>query len=402
MVAQVIMPQGGQDIEKGTIVRWHRRAGQPVRKGDVVCEVETEKTVIEVTAPQDGVVLRTFFAEGEEANVFSVIAVVGDPGEAIPEGLVPSEPAAISVEKASREEGQARPAAARAGTGDGKLRVSPKARQLAQERGVALEGITGTGPQGSITAEDVVAAAERPSRGRPPEEAAADHGRLAPMSKVAKVTARRMLLSKQSIPHFYVTVSVDMTAAKKYRSDFNSRLPDPDTDGISITDLITRACVLALREYPQLNSMVKDEGNLILWDDLNVGIATATDAGLVVPVVEGADALSLAELAKRRRQVVAAAREGRQISVAPARFTISNMGMYGVDNFLAIINPPEAAILSVSSVKPTVVPAEDGSLQVRDMMNATLSLDHRVGDGVLAARFLNSVRTLLEEPAKLG
>jgi pyruvate dehydrogenase E2 component (dihydrolipoamide acetyltransferase) len=401
MVAQVIMPQGGQDIEKGTIVRWHRKAGEPVRKGDLVCEVETEKTVLEVTAPQDGVVLRTFFAEGEEAKVFSVIAVVGDPGEAIPDTLVPSK-VAVSGGKASREEGQARPAAARAGTGDGKIRVSPKARQLALERGVALDGITGTGPQGSITAEDVLAAAERLSSGRPPEEAAADHGRLAPMSKVAKVTARRMLLSKQSIPHFYVTVAVDMTAAKKYRSDFNRRLPNADTDGISLTDLITRACVLALREFPQLNSTVKDEGNLIRWDDLNVGIAAATDAGLVVPVVEGADALSLAELAKRTRQVVAAAREGRQISVASARFTISNMGMYGVDNFLAIINPPEAAILSVSSVKPTVIPAENGSIQVRDMMNATLSMDHRVGDGVLAARFLSFVRALLEDPAKLG
>lgn len=402
MVVQVIMPQGGQDIEKGTIVRWHRKVGEPVRKGDVVCEVETEKTVIEVTAPQDGVVLRTFFAEGEEAKVFSVIAVVGNPGEAIPDALVPSKPPSSGVEKASPEEGQARPAAARAGTGDGKIRVSPKARQLALERGVALDGITGTGPQGSITAEDVLAAAERLARGRTPEEAAADHGRLAPMSKVAKVTARRMLLSKQSIPHFYVTVAVDMTAAKSYRSDLNSRLPNADTDGISLTDLITRACVLGLREFPQLNSTVKDEGNLIRWDDLNVGIAAATDAGLVVPVVEGADALSLAELAKRTRQVVAAAREGRQISVAPARFTISNMGMHGVDNFLAIINPPEAAILSVSSVKPTVVPAEDGSIQVRDIMNATLSMDHRVGDGVLAARFLNFVRALLEEPAKLG
>lgn len=402
MVAQVIMPQGGQDIEKGTIVRWHRKAGEPVRKGDVVCEVETEKTVLEVTAPQDGVMLRTFFAEGEEAKVFSVIAVVGNPGEAIPDALVPSKMAVSAVEKASPEEGQARPAAARAGTGDGKIRMSPKARQLAQERGVALDGITGTGPQGSITAEDVLAAAERLSSGRPPEEAAVDHGRLAPMSKVAKVTARRMLLSKQSIPHFYVTVAVDMTAAKSYRSDFNSRLPNADTDGISLTDLITRACVLALREFPQLNSMVRDEGNLILWDDLNVGIAAATDAGLVVPVVEGADGLSLAELAKRTRQVVAAAREGRQVSVAPARFTISNMGMHGVDNFIAIINPPEAAILSVSSVKPTVIPAENGSIQVRDMMNATLSMDHRVGDGVLAARFLNFVRALLEDPAKLG
>ena len=402
MVAQVIMPQGGQDIERGTIVRWHRRAGETVRKGEVVCEIETEKTVIEVTAPQDGVVLRTFYAEGEEAKVFSVIAVVGDPGEAIPEGLAPSGVAVSAVEKASSGEGHAPPPTSLAGTADGKRRVSPKARQLAMERGVPLEGIAGTGPQGSITAEDVLAASERVSRGRPPGAAAADLGRAVPMSKVAKVTARRMLLSKQSIPHFYVTVAVDMTAAKKYRSDFNTRLPKADTDGISITDLITRACVLALMEYPQLNSMVKDEGNLILWDDLNVGIAAATDAGLVVPVVEGADALSLAELSNRTREIVAAAREGRQISVAPARFTISNMGMHGVDNFIAIINPPEAAILSVSSVKPTVVPAEDGSIQVRDMMNATLSMDHRVGDGVLAARFLNFVRALLEDPAKLG
>jgi pyruvate dehydrogenase E2 component (dihydrolipoamide acetyltransferase) len=402
MVAQVIMPQGGQDIEKGTIVRWHRRAGETVRKGEVVCEIETEKTVIEVTAPQDGVVLRTFYAEGEEAKVFSVIAVVGDPGEAIPEGLAPSGVTVSAVEKASRGETQGTSPAARAGAGDGKIRVSPKARQLATEKGVPLDGITGTGPQGSITAEDVLVAAERLSRGRSPEGGEAALGRSVPMSKVAKVTARRMLLSKQSIPHFYVTIAVDMTAAKKYRSDFNTRLPKADTDGISITDLITRACVLALTEYPQLNSMVKDEGILILWDDLNVGIATATDAGLVVPVVEGADALSLAELSNRTREIVAAAREGRQISVAPARFTISNMGMHGVDNFTAIINPPEAAILAVSSVKSTVVPAEDGSIQVRDMMNATLSMDHRVGDGVLAARFLNFVRALLEDPAKLG
>ena len=402
MVVQVVMPQGGQDIEKGTIVRWHRKAGEPVRKGEVVCEVETEKTVIEVTAPQDGVVLRTFYAEGEEAKVLSVIAVVGDPGEAIPDALVPFKVAVSAVERASREEGQAPPLAAQADTEGGKIRVSPKARLLATERGVPLDGITGTGPQGSITAEDVLAASERLSRRRPPQGAGENLGQSVPMSKVAKVTARRMLHSKQSIPHFYVTVAVDMTAAKKYRSDFNSRLPNSDTDGISITDLVTRACVLALREFPQLNSTVKDEGTLILWDDLNVGIAASTEAGLVVPVVEGADALSLAELAKCTRQVVAAAREGRQISVAPARFTISSMGMYGVDNFLAIINPPEAAILSVSSVKPTVVPAEDGTIQVRDMMNATLSMDHRVGDGVLAARFLNSVRALLEDPAKLG
>jgi pyruvate dehydrogenase E2 component (dihydrolipoamide acetyltransferase) len=402
MVAQVIMPQGGQDIETGRIVRWHRKDGDSVRKGEVVCDVETEKTVIEVTAPRDGVLLRTFCAEGEEAKVFSVIALVGDPGEAIPEGLEPSVTPPSAAGRVPPGGGQARPAATRGGGRDERIRVSPKARQLASEKGVPLEGITGTGPQGSITADDVLAAAERGSSGRPSGGAEANPGRVVPMSKIAKVTARRMLLSKQSIPHFYVTVAVDMTAAKHYREDFNSRLPNAAADGISITDLTTRSCVLALREFPQLNSMARDEGNLVLWDDINVGIATATDAGLVVPVVEQADGLSLTELAQRTRQVVAAARESRQISVAPARFTISNLGMHHVDNFLAIINPPEAAILSVASVKPTVVPAEDGSVGVRDMMNVTLSMDHRVGDGVLAARFLNFVRGLLENPAKLG
>jgi pyruvate dehydrogenase E2 component (dihydrolipoyllysine-residue acetyltransferase) len=401
MVAQVIMPQGGQDIEKGTIVRWHRKDGEPVKKGEVICEVETEKTVIEVTAPQDGVLLRTFHAEGEEAKVLSVIAVVGDPGETIPEDLTPSGAAVGAAGRASPGDGQA-PATARTAAAGGKLRVSPKARQLAEEKGIALEEIEGTGPQGSITAEDVLVAVGRVGGGGPSAGSVPDHGRLVSMSKVGKVTARRMALSKHTIPHFYVTVAIDMTAAKKYRSEFNSHVPSAETDGVSITDLITRACVLALREYPQLNSTVKDEESLILWDDVNVGIATATEAGLVVPVVEGADALSLEELGNRTRQVVAAAREGRQISVAPARFTISNMGMFGVDNFLAIINPPEAAILSVSSMRPAVVASEDGSLQVRDMMNATLSMDHRIGDGVLAARFVNFVKALLEEPAKLG
>jgi len=401
MVVQVIMPQGGQDIEKGTIVRWNRKTGDSVGRGDVICEVETEKTVIEVTAPRDGVLLRTFYAEGEEAKVFSVIAVVGDPGEKVPEELTPSRFAASPAGRPSPTEEQV-PPAARAIVTDGKPRASPKAKQLALEKGIALDEIEGTGPQGSITAEDVLAAAEQMTRGRASEAAGPARGRSVPMGKIGKVTARRMSLSKQTIPHFYVTVAIDMTAAQKYRSDFNSRLPSAEADAISITDLITRACVLALREFPQLNSTVKDEANLMLWDDVNVGIATATEAGLVVPVVEGADELSLAELAKRTHHAVAAAREGRQLTLAPARFTISNMGMFGVDSFLAVINPPEAAILSISSIRPTVVAAQDGSLQVRDMMNATLSMDHRVGDGVLAANFLNRVKTLLEEPERLA
>jgi len=400
MAMQVVMPQGGQDIEKGTVVQWLRKEGDTVRKGDVICEVETEKTVIEVCAPQDGILLKTYVAAGEEAKVLSVIAMVGTPGEVVSDAAMALEPAGSPKSNAATGTG-GRPSTPPTPEG-AKLRVSPKARRLAEERGVDLRGITGTGPQGSIAAEDVIRAPGTvPPAGEKPQ-AAPNHGRLVPMTKVGIVTARRMTLSKLSIPHFYVTVSVDMTAAKEFRSNYNSRLADPEVQGISITDLITRSCVLALADFPAINSTVRDESTLILWDDINIGIATATDAGLVVPVLEGAGSMTLMELATTTRRIVAAAREGRQITVAPARFTISNMGMHGVDNFIAIINPPEAAILSVSSVKPTIVPAQDGTPQVRDLMNLTLSMDHRVGDGVVAARFLNRIRARLEDPAKLG
>jgi pyruvate dehydrogenase E2 component (dihydrolipoamide acetyltransferase) len=218
------------------------------------------------------------------------------------------------------------------------------------------------------------------------------------MSRVGKVTARRMLESKQSIPHFYVSVTVDMTEAVHFRGAYNARPGIADGERLSFTDLIVRAAALAMKVHPRINSTVRDEDSLIIWDDINIGIAVATDAGLIVPVLEKVDALLLPAIIEQSRRVAAMARDGRQSAWIPARLTISNLGMYNVDNFVAIINPPEAAILAVSSVRKQLVVYDNGGFAPRDMMNMTLSMDHRIGDGVLAARFANEIRMLLEQP----
>lgn len=390
MVSNVIMPQGGQDIETGRVIRWYRAPGETVRKGEPICDVETEKTVIEVTAPRDGVLLATYVAEGQEARVFTMIAAIGDPGDVPPAAGPPAgKVEAAQAAPVARPLGRDAPRAAH-----GRRLVTPRAKRLADEQGIDLERITGTGPQGSITADDVLNARPAAPRAEP------EHGRTVAMSRIGRVTARRMALSKQAIPHFYVSMSIDMTAAVGFREVHNARTAAGDS--LSLTDLITRACALALREVPEVNCSVKEEGQLVRWEDVHIGIATATDEGLVVPVLENADRLTLPEIGVQTRRIVSAARAGKQVSTAPARFTLSNLGMFGVDNFVAIINPPEVAILAVGAVMPMVLPAPDGTLQARQVMQVTLSMDHRAGDGLLAARFLNCVKKHLEDPATLG
>jgi pyruvate dehydrogenase E2 component (dihydrolipoamide acetyltransferase) len=229
-------------------------------------------------------------------------------------------------------------------------------------------------------------------------------GKVLPLNKVRKVIAQRMQVSKQFIPHFYVTVAVDMTDALHFREKFNKRPALAKEDMLSVNDLLVRACALTLKEFPQVNSSVLDEQNLILWEDIHIGIAVALDEGLVVPVLEHADWLNLSQIPRQTRRLITLAKEGKQASLASSRFTISNLGMFQVESFMAIINPPEAAILAVASVEKRVMPpaGDQLGLRLRDIMNMTLSLDHRIGDGVLAARFLNRVRELLEEPDLLA
>lgn len=403
MATMVIMPQGGQDLEKGRVVQWLKNEGEPVKKGEVICVVETEKAAFDIEAPENGFLRKIVVHEGSETPILSTIGIIGEMDEAIElDTIALSTRAEIGattgfegrISSAEPEENEE--------SGPGRIKITPKAKRIAQEKGIPIPLIKGTGPQGRITEKDVIEYAEKKLADAEPQGTGKlSGGRVLPLSKVRKATARRMQQSKQEVPHFYLTISVDMTAAQKFRTRLNHAAELGEDQALSVTDLITRACAVALKEFPLLNSSVLDEDNLILWDDINIGIAVALDEGLVVPVLENADRLSIHQIAQQSHRLVKLAREGKQSSLTPGRFTISNLGMFDVDNFIAIINAPEAAILAVASIEKRVVPLGENDIGIREMMSMTLSIDHRIGDGVLGARFLNKVKSLLENPDSL-
>ncbi|MCU0560580.1 MAG: 2-oxo acid dehydrogenase subunit E2 [Desulfobacterales bacterium] len=386
MATRIIMPQGGQDITEGVVVRWLKREGEAVGRGEVICEVETEKAVFEVECPIEGILLKIAAREGERVPIFATIGIVGSPGEETQiERLLAAEAPGAADAPATRTKACLLPPAARG------AKASGRARRLAEEAGIDLSAVAGSGPRGRITEKDVRLAAEdrrlsaAPSPGRP----------LAP-SRMRAAIARRMALSKQSIPHFYVTVSADMTAALALRD----RLNHCEGVAVTITDLVVKACALALKAHPHVNCRIRDE-RIFLLDDIHIGIAVSLEEGVAVPVLAGADRLALVDLSRNAAALIRCSREGRAASTDTAAFTVSNLGMLNVENFIAIINPPETAILAVGSVQKRPVAAADGSLAVREMMTMTLSVDHRAVDGALAAGFVNAVRQGLEHPDRL-
>jgi len=402
MITKVIMPQVGQDIETGKIVRWLKKAGDPVKKGEVLCEVETEKAVVEVPSPSDGYLLKILFPDNTEAKILSEIGLVGDLSDSMAENKsTDAQPANVNTRLTdlSKTTGQTnlKPA------GSEPIIISPKARNIAQQHGVAIEQIHGTGPQGRIVEKDILDFIEKQKQYSPSMSTAspATGGkRILELTKIHKVTAQRLQQSKQTIPHFYISVSADMSAALKRRTELNEQFKLPKEEAISINDFILRASALAIKDFPVLNSSFSEEG-IVLWDDIDIGVAVALDDGLVVPVIENPDQLDLKTLSAKIRQLAQAARSGKQLLTRPGRFTISNLGMYHVDDFAAIINPPEVGILAVSSVQKKLVVEEDNTLAVRNMITLTLSVDHRVVDGALAAKFLNRIKELLETAEKL-
>jgi pyruvate dehydrogenase E2 component (dihydrolipoamide acetyltransferase) len=403
MASKIIMPQGGQDITEGTIVGWLKKEGENVKQGEVICEVETEKAVFEVQAPADGILVRILAQDGDRVPIFSVIGIIADPGEKVDIERVLAEQKRedreIDVSRIRERLGQPGEEKAR------RVRASGRAKRLAEERGIDLSLIEGTGPQGRITEKDVLGYAGRDTAKAEtlePMETPAEtrRGRAVPMSRMRSVVARRMQQSKQTIPHFYVTVTVDMTEAIRFRDVVNSR-PDSREDGkISVNDMITKAAALALEEFYQVNCTLHN-GHILYLKEINIGVAVGLDEGLIVPVVEGADTLSLRDIARRTKEVVGLSKAGKQASLTPGTFTITNMGMFDVENFIAIINPPESAILSVGTTERQVVVGDDDSLRIRDVMKMTLSIDHRLVDGVMAAKFVNKIKYHLQNPKTL-
>ena len=384
MVTEVIMPKMGQTMERGKIIKWLKKDGEEVRRGDPLLEIETDKTTIEVEARESGI-LKIIAEEGEEVPIATTIAYIIKEGETIPEGKEP---------KKTPEKAEVTPVK--------RVKASPLARKIAEEKGIDLTEVQGTGPGGRITKNDVLAYLEREAEAASAEKASMESTlpeyEVVPMSSMRRAIARKMVESKTYAPHFYVTVQVDMTEAVRMRENLIPLFEAKKGVRLSFTHLLIKAVASALEKYPQLNATF-EEDEIRIWKDVNIGIAVSLEDGLIVPVLRGANKLDLFEIASQASELVTKAREKRlrEDEFSGGTFTISNMGAVGVDSFIAIINIPETAILATGRIsdKPAVV---DGELTIRKMMNMTLSADHRVVDGVTAAKFLQEIKRLLESP----
>jgi pyruvate dehydrogenase E2 component (dihydrolipoamide acetyltransferase) len=439
----VIMPKLGQATEESTIVKWHKHEGDTVKKGDILFEMETDKAVLEAESFFEGALLKILVQEGETVPVNVAVAFIGTPGEKLPD--VPPPPKAqktgpatggfppqagvgdrksgtadLRSEGADRKPARPMPAAPAAPR---RLLISPRARKLAESKVMDPAGIAGTGPDGRITEADVkaylaarhydalrISPAARARAAKEKIDILAVRGtgpagrivvgdveramkeRPRPMSKMRQVIARRLTDSFTTTPHFYVTTSVDMTDLLAFRKERKDR-----GEGWGVTDFILEAVILSLQEFPPLNSVT--DGHTIRWRaNVDLGMAVGLDDGLVVPVIRAAQDLSMKELHDQIETLGKRAREGKLLpdEMTGSSFTVSNMGMFNVENFGAIINPGESGILAVSSTIPQAV-ARNGQIVARQMMKITASVDHRIVDGTTGALFVNAVKTKLED-----
>jgi pyruvate dehydrogenase E2 component (dihydrolipoamide acetyltransferase) len=400
VATQVILPRLGQGMESGTIVRWLKSEGEPVAKGEPLYELDTDKVTQEVEAEASGVLLRIAVAEGE-VPVGQTVAFIGAEGEEVPETAAPAAaqpegPAAKAepVQAEAPEPVQAQPSA---GTTNGRIKASPLARRIARERGVDLSAVRGTGPDGRVVAEDVERAVASPAAPVAAPVAAAPPGEVErrPLSNVRKTIARR-LTQAWTVPAFQLTVRLDMTRANELVAKHRER--DPDVR-VTVTDLLTKVCAQALMRHRDMNVQL-GEDELLVFPSADVGIAVAAPQGLVVPVVRGAERLTLAQIAAVRADLVGRARDGklRTEDLDGGTFTISNLGMFGVEQFVAVLNPPQASILAVGATVETVVPRGEDDVAVAPLMTVTLTCDHRAVDGATGAEFLQTVKALVEDP----
>ena len=396
MATSIVMPQMGYDMREGTVVRWYKKEGDPVARGEVIADIETDKATVEFEAFVGGVLRKIVAQEGVAVPVGNLIAVITGPDEALPEGLLTGPGTEAKTPQPSAAPGaqevNAAPAAPAAPVGE--VRASPIARRLAREQSIDLSLVAGTGPGGRIVEDDVLAYRETsPAPGVSPA------GERMELSRMRRVIARVTVDSKRAAPHFYVTAEVDMNKAMELRRDLNAALAKENR--VSVNDLIIRACAIALKRHPRFNASFQGD-HLLVNSSINIGIAIALEAGLIVPGIAGCESKGLLEIAMASGDLIARANSGtlRNEEYSNTTFSISNLGMFDVDSFIAIIYPPHAAILAVGAVKDAPV-VRSGQLAVAKVMKATLSVDHRVADGAEAARFLVEIKKLLESPVSL-
>ena len=455
MATSIVMPQMGYDMHEGKVVRWLKKEGEEVTRGEVIAEIETDKATVEYEAYTGGVMAKIVAEEGIAIPVGGLIAVMTAPGEAIPEDILTDAaialaadspaPAAAAVQAlegpisaavapADTEEVRASPLARRlakergfdlatiTGTGpggriteadipeqgaavapaalassNGYIKASPLAKRLARERGIDLATLTGTGPGGRVIEADVPEhAAPAAAESVAPATLVSENVELSRMRQaIARVTSD----SKRDAPHFYVALDVDMTKAMSFRRDLNDELDAENR--VSVNDLIVKASAIAIGRHPKFNSFFRDD-HLQMNAAINVGIAIALESGLIVPGVNGCESKSLVEIAAASRDLVSRANSGtlRNDEYSGTTFSVSNLGAFDIESFTAIIFPPHAAILAVGTVKEQPV-VRDGELAIAQIMKATLSTDHRVADGAEAAQFLVEIKKLLQNPISL-
>jgi pyruvate dehydrogenase E2 component (dihydrolipoamide acetyltransferase) len=435
MANQVTLPRLGQGMESGTIVRWLKSEGEQVEKGEPLYELDTEKVTQEVEADASGVLLKILVSEGEVA-VGKPVAVIGEEGEKVeaPAEKAPKETAQKDQAEAPEAEAEeptevtedepveeGSPAPAREDERErgreaseedqptqiveqrrdgGRIKASPLARRLAKERGVELSSLRGTGPEGRIVAEDVERAGVAPAAAPAAPAAAPTEVEVVRLTQMRRTIARRMTEAWQT-PHFQIAMSADMRAAMRLREKLVARVGEGDAKP-TFSDVLTKACAVALMRHRDMNAHFAGD-EVRLFPSANIGIAVAVPRGLLVPVIQGCERLSIQGLANARADLVERTRAGKiqQADLEGGTFTISNLGMYGVERFVAVLNPPQAGILAVGAIEERAV-VEDGQVVARPLMEMTLSCDHRSVDGATASEFLRSVKEFLEDPGLMA
>ncbi len=434
MPTNILMPALSPTMTEGTLARWLKKEGDVIRAGDVIAEIETDKATMEVEAVDEGVLGKILVADGTAGvKVNDTIAVLEDAAGASPAPAAKPAPRQEAGEVAAPVQATTAPPAATAAPppaaapaplpahADAGERVaaSPLARRMAQQAGIDLASLKGSGPNGRIIRVDVeaarpgaaaaAAAPAQPPQAAPPAAPAApaaaitEPGRLAPLSNVKRVTARRLTQAKQSVPHFYVSIDVEIDALLALRAQLNACSPQEGDQAykISVNDMVIKACAAALRRVPGVNASYTDDG-VFHYDNVDIAVAVSIPDGLITPIIRKADIKGVAAIAREGRALFERAKQGK---LKPAEFqggtfSISNMGMYGVRDFAAIINPPQAAILAVAAGEQRAV-VRAGQLAVATVMTCTISVDHRVIDGALAAAWLAAFKGLIEAPLGL-
>jgi len=399
MITEVTMPKLGLTMDEGTILSWMKGEGDTVRAGETLLSVETDKVAIDVEAPANGTLLKIVVPVGSTVPLGEVIAFIGEPGEAIPE-ITKIAPESTSMDNPPAQAGAAEAAPA---AQPGPIKISPIARRLAEENKIDLSSVQGSGPQGRIVEADILAIPSKKEKAAKPQAGKAEVAyQLQALTPVRKVTALRLSESFRTIPHFYLSVELNVALLVALRQELSPFLEAQSGIRLTHTDLLLRALALNLPRHPSLNAAYYNESEIKVYDEINPGIAIATEQGLVVGVIRHADRMSLGEIAVARHSLAAKAQERRLTpqDITGGTFTLTNLGMYQVDDFSPIVNPGQSAILAVGAVRERPV-GEEGKLVLRPTLHMTLAVDHRVADGAAGALFLKDLGAVLEAPDAL-